>query len=177
MVTSPATVRPILEELKTIPGADAGQVRVIANRLAAWLLDMASLGYYLSILAKAAAGVIPVEQLIAAFKAGDRAKASARRPGAIFAWTINNWIKPPLPSQINQPVYYQANPQGNDITHPPAPPPTPGVPVPADVSGTTMAPMAREEEIKTLRELLMNKKSPFAAFAQMRLKEMGASAE
>ena len=78
MVTTPAPPRPILDELKAIPGADASRVRVVANRLAAWLLDLASLGYYISVLAKAAAGVIPIEQLIAAFKAGDRAKESAR---------------------------------------------------------------------------------------------------
>ena len=76
VTAAPTPVRPILEELKSIRGADAGKVRVVANRLAAWLTDLASLGYYISILAKAAAGAVPVERLIAAFKAGDRAKES-----------------------------------------------------------------------------------------------------
>ena len=49
--------------------------------------------------------------------------------------------------------------------------------MPADVSGPAMAPMDREAELKTLREILMNKRSPFTALAQMRLKEMGASPE
>ena len=41
----------------------------------------------------------------------------------------------------------------------------------------TMAPIDRDEEIKTLREILLAHKSPFATLARLRLKEMGASAE
>jgi hypothetical protein len=173
-------VRPILEELKSIRGADAGRVRVVANRLAAWLMDMTSLGYYLSILAKAAAGLVPIEALVAAFQAATRSKESARHPGAIWVWTLNNWVKPPLPSQINQPVYCtstQAPAVIPSSNHSPTPPPVSVPSPPGGVSGPAMAPMAHEEEIKTLREILMNKRSPFAALAQLRLKEMGASAE
>jgi hypothetical protein len=178
LAQSPAPVRPILEELKTIPGADAGRVRVVANRLAAWLMDLASLGYYISVLAKTAAGVIPIEQLIAAFKAGDRAKESARRPGAIFCWTMANYVKPPLPSQINQPVYCAStsapNPGGFATGKPsPAPSPIPVSPPPGGVSGPAMADIAREEEIAELRKILLAHKSPFAALAKMRMKELG----
>ena len=94
---------PLLDELRTIPGADAGMVRVVANRLAAWLMDIASLGYYISVLAKAAAGVIPVEAIVAAYNAATKAKGSPRRPGAIFCYTVNNYVKPPSPSEIRSP--------------------------------------------------------------------------
>ena len=166
---APTPVRPILEELKSIPGADAGRVRVVANRLAAWLMDMASLGYYLSVLAKAAAGVIPIDQLVAAFKAGDRAKESARRPGAIFAWTMNNWVKPPLPSEINRPMYYSAptsapDPVGGDsITPSPAPPQ-------ATPPGDELSP---EEEIALWKTWSENKNHPFHYMAQQRMARLG----
>ena len=159
----PTPVRPILEELKTIPGADAGRVRVVANRLAAWLLDVASLGYYLSILAKAAAGMVPVEALVAAFQAATRSKESARRPGAIWVWTLNNWVKPPLPSQINQPIYYQADMVVDSVNDSPAPPPT-------SPTGDELSP---EEEIALWKMWSENKNHPFHYMAQQRMARLG----
>ena len=40
-----------------------------------------------------------------------------------------------------------------------------------------MAPMARDEEIKELREILLNKRSPFAKLAQMRLDALSDSTD
>ena len=144
----------------------------MANRLAAWLLDVASLGFYISILAQAAAGAIPVERLIAAFKAGDRAKESGPRPGAIFAWTFNNWIKPPLPSEINRPVYYSAptsapDPGGGDAVTPSPAPPTPSP------TGDELSP---EEEISLWKQWSENKNHPFHYLAQQRLDRLGGQA-
>jgi len=166
---SPAPVRPILEELNTIHGADAGQVRVVANRLAAWLLDVASLGYYIAVLAKAAAGMVPVEALVAAFQAATRSKESARRPGAIWVWTLNNWVKPPLPSQINQPVYC-ASIQSPEVCNPAAPSPTP----PVDTqSGDELSP---DEEIALWKQWSENKSHPFHYLAQQRMARLGGQA-
>jgi hypothetical protein len=135
-------------------------------------MDMTSLGYYISVLARAAAEAIPVEQLIAAFKAGDRAKESARRPGAIFAWTFNNWIKPPLPSEINQPVYYSAptlapNPGGGDAVTP-SPAPVLATPV-----GDELSP---EEEIALWKQWSENKNHPFYYLAQQRMARLDGQA-
>ena len=136
-------------------------VRVVANRLAAWLMDIASLGYYISVLAKAAAGVVPVEAIVAAYHAATKAKGIARRPGAIFCYTVNNYVKPPSPSEIRSP---QARV---------GPPPPPMITSPiGDVSGPTMADISREEEIAELRKILLAKQSPFQALARLRLKEM-----
>ena len=163
------TVRPILEELKTIHGADAGRVRVVANRLAAWLLDVASLGYYIAVLAKAAAGMVPVEALVAAFQAATRSKESARRPGAIWVWTLNNWVKPPLPSQINQPVYC-ASIQSPEVCDPAAPSPAP----PVDTqSGDELSP---DEEIALWKQWSENKSHPFHYLAQQRMARLDGQA-
>jgi hypothetical protein len=127
-------------------------VRVVANRLAAWLLDIASLGYYISILAKCAAGAIPAEAIVAAYHAATRAKESARKPGAIWVWTLNNWVQPPKPSEVR---YYQTR-----TVQPTADPQTSG-PSPED----------RERELHELRTMAADPRHPFRRVAAKQLAE------
>ena len=91
------TPRPLADELKTIPGADQSRVRVVAWRIAHHLTDLASVAFFTLVLGMVAAGSVPVERLLAAFRAGSKAKGRAQKPGAIFAWT---WNKQPSPEDV-----------------------------------------------------------------------------
>lgn len=160
--------KPLPDELRALPGADPDRVRRVACRLAAWLADPGSLGYYLSVLAKVAAGGDPdaLERLMAAYRAGTRAKGSARRAGAIFAWTHANWVRPPRPSEIR---YYQTpTTQCANSAPPSLATVTPGEPV-----AEPPPPMDREAEIRELRIMAGDARHPFQRVAQARLVELG----
>ena len=67
----PATAqRPLLDELKTLPGAGPDQVRRVAWRLGHALGDTVSVGFYITVLAQVVSGSAPVERLLAAYRAG-----------------------------------------------------------------------------------------------------------
>jgi len=131
-----APVRPLRDELKALPGADAPKVRSLAWRLAHHLKDLASVGFFLMALGLVAQRLTPVERLLAAFVVADRARDTARKPGAIFASAWSSWTPPPLPSAINRPTYSQAPrpptppPPEPSTTPPAAPPPEPSAPPP-----------------------------------------------
>jgi hypothetical protein len=160
------TVPPILEELKAIgPASNPAQVRRVAWRLANHLRDVASVAYYLTILAQVVAGVA-VERLVAAFMAADRAVGKVRKPGAIFATTWASWQPSPLPSQVR---YYQ------QPSHPPAPPVVSDVAAydpPAPVVDI-QSPTDRETEVAELQAFAANPRHPFARLAGIKLAEIG----
>ena len=118
------------------------------------------MAFFMKCLQLVAMGGAPMARLLAAFTVADKAKESCRKPGAVCTATWMSWQPAPLPSSI---AYYQT----------PSPAPAPALPPPpGDVSGPTAAPMAREAEIKELRDILMNKQSPFQKLAEMHLKEL-----
>ncbi|MBV8078114.1 MAG: hypothetical protein JO284_17025 [Planctomycetaceae bacterium] len=153
-----APVRPLRDELKALPGADAAKVRSLAWRLAHHLKDLASVGFFLMALGLVARRLTPVERLLAAFVVADRSRDTARKPGAIFASAWTGWTPPPLPSEINRPTYFQA----------PRPPEAPEAP-PAPAPG----PMAPEDELAELRRLIAAG-GPVARMARVRLAALGA---
>ena len=145
---------PLIDDLKAVPGAAPDFVRRTAFRLAAFLGDLGSAGYYLSILARVAGGEVgSLERLLAAYAAGSKAKGSARKPGAVFCWAFSNWTRPPKPSEIR---YYQTpSSSPSKMPEPPA--------------------MTVAEEIAELRAILAQPRpSPFATSARRRLVELGA---
>ena len=158
-------LRPLNEELKTIPGADQSRVRAIAWRLAHHLTDLASVAFFVLVLGRGAAGSAPVERLLAAFRAGSKAKGRAQKPGAIFAWTWKNWQPPPKPSEINRPVYYRAAS--------PAPATVQVMLSPHTPDPSSEVPLSREAEVAELQEILSNPRHPFARVARQRLAELG----
>ncbi|MBV8265950.1 MAG: helix-turn-helix domain-containing protein [Planctomycetaceae bacterium] len=151
-----APVRPLRDALKALPGADAPEVRSLAWRLAHHLKDLASVGFFLMALGLVARRLTPVERLLAAFVVADRARDTARKPGAIFASAWTGWTPPPLPSEINRPTYFRA----------PRPPEAPEAP-PAP------GPMAPEDELAEL-ERLIARGGPVARMARVRLAALGA---
>src|SRR5512135_1399769 len=162
ILTAPTTsVRPLQDELKNLPRADQCQVRVVAWRLAHFLMDPDSIGFFITVLAQVVAGVTSVERLLAAFQAGVKAKGRAQKPGAIFAWTWKNWTPPPKPSEINRPKYSQALSSAVRASSS------------SMVDQSPEAPLSREEEIVELKSWLAQPRHPFAAHAQRRLVELG----
>lgn len=151
-------VRPLLDELKAIPGADGPKVRSLAWRLAHHLKDVASIGFFVMVLGLVAQGLAPVERLLAAFRVADRSRGKAQKPGAIFAWTWKDWTPPPLPSTINRPVYYQAPrpPEPRLEPAPPSSPPPelmpPGVTPPEMVPPRAARPSRRTIAEETIRQ-------------------------
>ena len=155
---------PLIDDLKAVPGAAPDFVRRTAFRLAAFLGDLGSAGYYLSILARVAGGEVDsLERLLAAYAAGSKAKGSARKPGAVFCWAFGNWVRPPKPSEIR---YYQTPSSKSPVA----------VPVSAGSTDSTGPPaMTVAEEIAELRAILAQPRpSPFATSARRRLVELGA---
>ena len=161
-------VRPILEELKAVgPTSTPDQVRRVAWRLAHHLQDVASVAYYITILAQVVAGVA-VERLVAAFKAADRAVGKVRKPGSIFATTWASWQPKVLPSEINRPTYFQADRVGIPATDPPAPPPLSPAPVAQE-----QVVLSREAEVAELQGIIANPGHPFRRVAVKRLAKLG----
>jgi hypothetical protein len=156
-------MRPLQDELKALPGADSKRVRSVAWRLAHFLGDMGSIGFFLTVLAQVVAGAASVDRLLAAFAAGMKAKGRARKAGAVFAWAWKTWTPPPKPSQINRPPYYQATVPAVRAS------PSPG----EDQTGE--APPSREEEIAELQSWLSQPRHPFANHARRRLAELGVA--
>ena len=155
---------PLIDDLKAVPGAAPDFVRRTAFRLATFLGDLGSAGYYLSILARVAGGEVDsLERLLAAYAAGSKAKGSARKPGAVFCWAFGNWVRPPKPSEIR---YYQTPSSKSPVA----------VPVSAGSTDSTGPPaMTVAEEIAELRAILAQPRpSPFATSARRRLVELGA---
>jgi hypothetical protein len=145
----PAPMRPLKDELKALPGAEAPRVQSLAWRLAHHLKDVASVGFFVMVLGLVANRLAPVERLLAAFRAADRSRGEARKPGAIFASIWTGWQPPPLPSAINRPVYYQAP----RPAAPPPPGPGPAEPgphevAPPEVAAPRTAPPPSEETIR-----------------------------
>jgi hypothetical protein len=126
-------VRPLLDELKALPGAEGPKVRSLAWRLAHHLADVASIGFFALVLGLVAKGATPLERLLDAFRVADRSRGKARKPGAIFASAWTGWQPPPLPSEINRPTYSQA-------PRPPTTPPTGAPPLPRPAPSTTPPP-------------------------------------
>jgi hypothetical protein len=151
-------VRPLQEDLKALPGAEAPRVRSLAWRLAHHLTDVASIGFFVGVLGLVATGSAPLQRLLDAFHVADRSRGGVRKPGAIFAATWSGWTPPPLPSAINRPAYYQAP------AAPPAPPPPP-----PDGTGDELAELER----------LVAAGGPVARLARARLAELrvGGAAE
>jgi hypothetical protein len=172
---SPQPVRPILAELKALPGAEPPRVRSLAWRLAHHLRDVASVGFFVMVLGLVAQRLEPVERLLAAFHAADRSRGKARKPGAIFASTWTGWQPPPLPSAINRPAYYQA-PRPADR---PPPGPAPAAPVPHEVAPPAVAPPRiapppsaeeiRRDQIRTWRAWESIPRHPMAGIARRNL--------
>ena len=170
-----APVRPLLDELKTLPEAEAPRVRSLAWRLAHHLRDVASVGFFIMVLGLVAQRLEPVERLLAAFRAADRSRGKVQKPGAIFAATWTGWQPPPRPSEINRPVYYQA-PRPAD---PPPPGPVPAEPVPHEVALPEVAlpriappPSAEEirrDQIRTWRAWASIPRHPLAEIARRNL--------
>ena len=126
------------------------------------LRDTASVGFFVMVLSLVAAGSAPVERLMAAYVAADRSRGKAQKPGAIFVSVWSGWQPPLKPSEINRPVYYQADRGCDPVISSPAPPP----------GGDELS---REEEIMTLRDILSRPHGPFARVARVRLAELGAA--
>ena len=160
--TPPGPPRPLKDEFRTLPGAAPDRVRSLAWRLAHHLRDTASVGFFVMVLSLVAAGSAPVERLIAAYVAADRSRGKAQKPGAIFVSVWSGWQLPLRPSEINRPVYYQADRGCDPVISSPAPPP----------GGDELS---REEEIMTLRDILSRPHGPFARVARARLAELGAA--
>ena len=72
---------PLKDALKALPGASQDQVRQSAWRLAHYLTDTASIGFFLSVLGLVCQGLAPVERLLAAFTAADRSRGKAQARG------------------------------------------------------------------------------------------------
>ena len=101
----PTPAEPLLDELKALgPTTPPDQVRRLAARLCAALHDPGSLGGYITAIGKVVAGTLSREKLIVAVKAGLKAVGKARSAGAIFMWTLANYMSPPKPSEVR---YYQ----------------------------------------------------------------------
>lgn len=151
-IPAPIPAEPLLDALKAIPGATPDRVRATACRLAAWLDDQGSLGFYIATLARVAASGDPdsLARLLAAFAAGSRAKGSARRAGAVFAWAYANWVRPPRPSEIRYAPQQRS--------------------VPATQQGPP--PLDREAELRELRIMAGDDRHPFQAVARARLAEL-----
>jgi Helix-turn-helix domain len=160
--TPPGPPRPLKDEFRTLPGAAPDHVRTLAWRLAHHLRDTASVGFFVMVLSLVAAGSAPVERLMAAYVAADRSRGKAQKPGAIFVSVWSGWQPPLKPSEINRPVYYQADRGCDPVISSPAPPP----------GGDELS---REEEIMTLRDILSRPHGPFARVARARLAELGAA--
>ena len=149
---------PLKDALKALPGAPQDQVRQSAWRLAHYLTDTASIGFFLSVLGLVCQGLTPVERLLAAFTAADRSRGKARKPGAIFAVTWASWQPPPRPSEINRPQYH----------HVLSPPVDRG-----SADQVREVPLTREEEIAQLRAWLVQPRHPCHSHARRRLAELG----
>ncbi|MBV8607594.1 MAG: helix-turn-helix domain-containing protein [Singulisphaera sp.] len=147
-----APVRPLLEELKALPGADEPRVRSLAWRLAHHLADVASVAFFALALRLVAAGSVPLQRLLDAFRVADRSRGKARRPGAIFASAWSSWTPPPLPSEIRYPQQ-----------------PTP----PAAPDRTGPPPMDRAHAIRELTLMANDPRHPFRGVARARLAELG----
>ncbi|HMB03338.1 MAG TPA: hypothetical protein VKP69_06300, partial [Isosphaeraceae bacterium] len=159
--TLPDPARSLLKDaLKALPGVSPDQVRQSAWRLAHYLTDPASIGFFLNVLGLVAQGLAPVERLVAAFTAADRSRGKARKPGAIFAVTWASWQPPPRPSEINRPQYH----------HVLSPPVDGGS---ADQVRETQ--LTREEEIAQLRAWLVQPRHPCHSHARRRLAELEVS--
>ncbi len=151
---------PLKDALKALPGASPDQVRQSAWRLAHYLTDTASIGFFLNVLGLVCQGLAPVERLLAAFMAADRSRGKARKPGAIFAVTWTSWQPAPKPSEINRPQYHQ-------VLSPPVDR--------ASADQVLGVPLSREEEIAQLRAWLVQPRHPFHSHARRRLAELEAS--
>ena len=116
VASQPATVRPILEELKSLPGADDARVRTTAWRLAHHFSDVASLAFWIKCVGLVAAGGAPVERLVDAFTAADRARGHARNPAAVLVARWLDWQPKLLPSQINVPQFHRVTSGGCSYT-------------------------------------------------------------
>ena len=160
--TPPGPPRPLKDEFRTLPGAAPDRVRSLAWRLAHHLRDTASVGFFVMVLSLVAAGSAPVDRLLAAYVAADRSRGKAQKPGAIFVSVWSGWQPPLRPSEINRPVYYQADRVCDPVISSPAPSP----------GGDELS---REEEIMTLRDILSRPHGPFARVARARLAELGAA--
>jgi Helix-turn-helix domain len=149
---------PLKDALKALPGASPDQVRQSAWRLAHYLTDTASIGFFLSVFGQVCQGLTPVERLLAAFTAADRSRGKARKPGAIFAVTWASWEPAPKPSEINRPVYHQAAGRApHEHTAPSVWEPE----------------LSRAEEIEQLRSWLERPRHPCHSHARRRLAELG----
>jgi len=153
VVPSDAPVRPLLDELKALPGADVPKVRSVAWRLAHHLTDVASVAFFTLVLGLVAKGSAPLQRLLDAFRVADRCRGSVRKPGAIFAATWSGWTPPPKPSEINRPTSRRA----------PATLPRPKPP-PPDGTGDELAELER----------LVAAGGPVARMARARLAELRA---
>jgi hypothetical protein len=157
-----APVPPLLEELQTIgPDTTPATVRRLASRLCAILHDPGSLGFYIATLGKVVAGTLSVPCLLAAAKAGIGSVGRAQRPGALFCFTLNNYVQPPLPSQVR---YYQAPSTAATASNlTPAP-----VRMAAPVDEPSMTP---EEELQAMRGFAANPRHPLHDWAVKQLAE------
>ena len=135
------------DELKALPGAEPKRVQSLAWRLAHHLKDVASVGFFVMVLGLVAHRLAPVERLLAAFRAADRSRGEAQKPGAIFASIWTGWQPAPLPSAINRPTYHTA-------PRPAAPsPPGPVLadPGPHEAALPKLAPPPSEQEVQADR--------------------------
>ena len=158
--TPPGPPRPLKDEFRTLPSAAPDRVRSLAWRLAHHLRDTASVGFFVMVLSLVAAGSAPVERLMAAYVAADRSRGKAQKPGAIFVSVWSGWQPPLRPSEINRPVYYQADRGCDPVISSPAPPP----------GGDELS---REEEIMTLCDILSRPHGPFARVARAQFGRVG----
>jgi hypothetical protein len=164
-------VMPLLDELKSVgPGTAPGEVRRIAARLCAALCDPGSLGGYIATISKVVAGTLSRDRLISAYKAGLGSVGKARSAGAIFQYTLANFVPPPKPSKVR---YYQTR------TQPVGAGPTQCVAgALLDVGSiTTGAPAAEPaptaEDIEALRGYAATPNHPIRNMARRRLAELG----
>jgi hypothetical protein len=178
----PPPPRPLKDELKALPGAEAPRVRSLAWRLAHHLGDLASVGFFVMCLTLVASGATPVARVLAAFVAADRSRGKAQKPGAIFASTWTGWQPPPLPSEINRPNYYQAPRPAEHPPAEPAPPePRPRAMAPPGVATPRIAPPRseediREERIRTWTAWAKDPRHPFHKIGKKNLAELAAAA-
>jgi hypothetical protein len=165
---------PLLEELQAIgPTTSPERVRRLASRLAQALHDPGSLGCYISVLAKVVAGTVSKACLIAAYKAGLGAVDKARKPGAIFQWTLHNWTPPPLPSQIRPYNQARADRTGMDPVQCMA-----GTDQDPGVSGSALGePTPTAENLQDLRAMASDPRHPLRHVARRRLGEIAADRE
>jgi len=142
---------PVADEIKAVgPGYTPEQTRRLATRIATALGDVGSLGFYIATIAKVITGTISRDCLIAAYKAGVGAVGKAQKPGAIFVWTLNNYVPPPKPSEIR---YHQQR----TVVNPPVDGPSPE---------------DRAREIHELKTMAGDPRHPFQRVAQKRLVEL-----